>query len=485
MLYSYVSYNFISIMIIIAIITMLYVNRDVKIPATRLFIVSVFMMVILTVAASFDVYTDVTGFPANEAARIVMTRRLASAFGYALRPCIILTELLIILQDKKYKLLCIIPAIINALVYLPALFGSKMSCYIDDRNQWCVGPLRLTIFFTLALYLLMLLVVSIMAFSVGERRKSLILTVIFLQAVFAGVLEYLGDAGNHSNDIMALGILEYYLYLTNIHRQQLNEKLDAYVHVIEKGKNKMKMLSSQVIEALAGAVDAKDPYTNGHSLRVAEYSLKIAKEFRKSEEECENIYYAAMLHDVGKIGVPNEILRKTTRLTEEEFGEIKKHSNAGGQILYGITDQPWLYLGAKYHHERYDGKGYPEGKKGTEIPEVARIIAVADAYDAMTSNRSYRNAIPQHLVREELAKGIGTQFDPDFARTMIHLIDLDIEYKMKESISGANAETVSSIRCESIYHDCSDDIGITTSKVRIHFCSQPDVGLPEKAFESR
>lgn len=481
MLYSYVSYNFISIMIIIAIITMLYVNRDVKVPATRLFILSVFMMVILTIAAPFDVYTNVAGLPADEAARIVMARRLASAFGYALRPCIILAELLIILHDKKYKLLCAIPALINAAIYLAALFGSKAACYIDDNNQWKPGGnLRLSIYCVLVLYLLMLLIVSIKAFSIGDRRKSLILMVIFLQAVFAGLLEYHGEAGNHSNDVMALGILEYYLYLTNVHRQQLNEKLDAYVHVIEKGKTKLKTLSSQVIEALGGAVDAKDPYTNGHSRRVAEYSLKIAKELGKSEEECENVFYAAMLHDIGKIGVPNEILRKASRLTDAEFEEIRKHAEGGGQILGKISDQPWLYLGAKYHHERYDGKGYPEGKKGTEIPEVARIIAVADAYDAMTSNRSYRNAIPQHLVREELVKGIGTQFDPDFARIMIRMIDLDIEYKMKESISGAKAANSGSIRCVSIYHDCTDDIGITANKTQISFCSQPDAGIPEK-----
>jgi energy-coupling factor transport system substrate-specific component len=236
----------------------------------------------------------------------------------------------------------------------------------------------------------------------------------------------------------------------------------------------------QTSEALANAIDAKDSYTNGHSRRVAEYSVEIAKAAGLSEEECERVYFAGLLHDVGKIGVPNEIITKTSRLTDEEFAYIKRHPATGAQILSSIKKSPWLSIGAHYHHERYDGKGYPEGKAGEDIPEIARIIAVADAYDAMTSNRSYRNAIPQHIVREELVKGSGTQFDPDYARLMIHMIDLDSEYKMKESVSGANVSSTTSLRCESIYHDCTDGVGITMNKTTIHICSQPDSGLPEE-----
>ena len=160
----------------------------------------------------------------------------------------------------------------------------------------------------------------------------------------------------------------------------------------------------QTTEALASAIDAKDKYTNGHSRRVAEYSAKIAKAAGKSEEECEKVYFAALLHDVGKIAVPIEILTKKGRLSNEEFEKIKEHPGVGGSILANISQSPWLSDGARYHHERYDGKGYPEGLSGSAIPEIGRIIAVADAYDAMTSNRSYRSAIPQHIVREELIK---------------------------------------------------------------------------------
>ncbi|MBR6382849.1 MAG: HD-GYP domain-containing protein [Lachnospiraceae bacterium] len=209
-------------------------------------------------------------------------------------------------------------------------------------------------------------------------------------------------------------------------------EIDDYIGEIEEAGQKLKNLTVGVTEALANAIDAKDKYTNGHSKRVAEYSKMIAEKAGKPEDECYKIYYAALLHDVGKIGVPGEILNMNRRLTDEEFSHIKQHPVVGNQILSSIKEHPWLSLGAHFHHERYDGKGYPEGLKGDEIPEIGRIIAVADAYDAMTSNRSYRNAIPQNVVREEMVKGSGTQFDPEFAAIMVELIDEDTEYTMKE-----------------------------------------------------
>ena len=129
---------------------------------------------------------------------------------------------------------------------------------------------------------------------------------------------------------------------------------------------------------------------------------------------------------------PIVIITKKGKLTPEEYEEIKKHPIYGSQILDSISEFPYLRIGANGHHERYDGKGYPDGIKGEEIPELARIISVADAYDAMTSKRSYRDPIPQEVVREEIVKGTGTQFDPEYAKLMIQLIDMDKDYKMRE-----------------------------------------------------
>lgn len=186
------------------------------------------------------------------------------------------------------------------------------------------------------------------------------------------------------------------------------------------------------MQSLAGAIDAKDRYTKGHSQRVAMYSREIAGRYGYDEEKQEDVYFAGMLHDIGKIGIPNEIINKTGKLTDEEYEIIKTHPSIGGDILSNISEIPNIAIGARWHHERYDGKGYPDGLKGKNIPELARIIGVADAYDAMTSKRSYRDVLSQEIVRLEIKKGKGTQFDPVFAEIMLEMIDEDKNYDMHE-----------------------------------------------------
>ncbi len=212
---------------------------------------------------------------------------------------------------------------------------------------------------------------------------------------------------------------------------RLNNDLANQVEIqIAERKGQMERMTSQIMKTLAYVIDAKDSYTNGHSLRVAKYSREIAKRVGKSDNYQERIYRMGLLHDVGKIGIPDEIINKEGRLTDEEFNTIKAHTVIGDGILKNMTELPRISLGARHHHERYDGKGYPDHLKGLEIPEEARIIAVADAYDAMTSNRSYRGILPQAEVRKRIVEGIGTQFDPEFAKIMVEMIDEDVDYKM-------------------------------------------------------
>ena len=203
-------------------------------------------------------------------------------------------------------------------------------------------------------------------------------------------------------------------------------------HEVEKKTKENERLFIQVVSALASAIDAKDTYTNGHSSRVAGYSREIARRFGYSGKQLEDVYMMGLLHDVGKIGIPDAVINKPSKLTDDEYDIIKSHPVMGARILGKIKEMPALQRGARWHHERYDGKGYPDGLSGEDIPEEARIIAVADAYDAMTSHRSYRKPLPQGVVREEIENGIGTQFDPEFARIMLAMIDEDVEYKMKE-----------------------------------------------------
>ena len=187
------------------------------------------------------------------------------------------------------------------------------------------------------------------------------------------------------------------------------------------------------MNTLSNAVDAKDYYTNGHSIRVAEYSRLLAQRLGLSKERQEEIYYAGLLHDIGKIRVPDSIIKKEGKLTDEEYEYIKLHPVSGYHILKEISASSDIAIGAKYHHERYDGKGYPNGLEGENIPEIARILSVADAYDAMSSNRCYRKALPQDVVRAEIVKGRGTQFDPYIADIMLDIIDEDKDYRLKQN----------------------------------------------------
>ena len=179
---------------------------------------------------------------------------------------------------------------------------------------------------------------------------------------------------------------------------------------------------NESIETFTGFIDAKDPYTNGHSKRVAVYTKLIAQEMGYSGEELDRIYYIALLHDCGKIGVPDNILGKPGRLTNEEFQIIKSHTVRGGEILSSFKSLENAGEGALYHHERYDGRGYPEGKAGSEIPLIARMICVADSFDAMNTNRVYRKKLSRETIIREIETNKGLQFDPEVADIMLTLI---------------------------------------------------------------
>ena len=200
---------------------------------------------------------------------------------------------------------------------------------------------------------------------------------------------------------------------------------------VEQKTHENKDLFIQVVMAISSAIDTKDAFTKGHSSRVADYSKMIAKRCGYSDARQDEIYMIALLHDAGKIGIPDGILNKPGKLTPEEYEQVKKHSGMGAAILKNIEKDPKFEKCALYHHERYDGTGYPEGLKGKDIPEEARIVAVADAYDSMSSDRSYRSHLSQEEIIEELKRGMGTQFDPGFAGIMLEIIDDDKDYKLR------------------------------------------------------
>ena len=206
---------------------------------------------------------------------------------------------------------------------------------------------------------------------------------------------------------------------------------------------KQVQMGNETILAIAKTVDAKDSLTSQHSQRVSEYSTRIAKKAGFSEQEQENLRKAALLHDIGKIGIPDSILNKPARLTDREYAIMKTHVTRGAEILKDFTLIDHVVEGARFHHERYDGKGYPDGLSGTEIPLYGRIIAIADAFDAMTANRVYRKRQPFSYVLDELHKGRGTQFDPALLDLFLKLLDegeIDVDALYAESAGSRGEE---------------------------------------------
>ena len=196
----------------------------------------------------------------------------------------------------------------------------------------------------------------------------------------------------------------------------------AKLKYLNRQQQMYRSIVGQALRTFANTLDAKDPYTNGHSLRVAQYARELTRRMGYADNDQETVYYVALLHDIGKIAIPDSILNKTGPLTPEERAIIQTHPVKGGEILRDFTALKGIADGARYHHERYDGKGYCAGLAGEDIPLMARIICVADSYDAMSSDRCYRKALPPETIIEELQKGSGTQFDPRIAAIMVEMI---------------------------------------------------------------
>jgi HD-GYP domain-containing protein (c-di-GMP phosphodiesterase class II) len=188
---------------------------------------------------------------------------------------------------------------------------------------------------------------------------------------------------------------------------------------VEDLKRAQKEFCEMAVRSILHALDCKDHYTYGHSMRVTYYSLVLGRELGFSKEELYDLELSALFHDIGKIGVPDKVLLKPARLTEEEFAEMKTHPSKSAEILEGFAPFEMVAKYAKHHHERYDGRGYPDALKGEEIPLFSRIILIADTFDAMTSTRPYRKGLPYEVAFSELKEFSGTQFDPQLVEKFV------------------------------------------------------------------
>ena len=194
-----------------------------------------------------------------------------------------------------------------------------------------------------------------------------------------------------------------------------NELLDA--------NEKLEKAYLDTVQTLRYTIEAKDPYTRGHSDRVSEYSILLGQELGLSDDQLKTLRVGGLFHDIGKIGIPDSILLKEAKLTDDEYSQIKNHPSIGAHILCNAAVFQEIIPIVKHHHERYDGKGYPSKLAGDQIPYLARVAAVVDAFDAMTSKRAYRDAIPLETVKSEIERCSGTQFDPVMAEAFLNILN--------------------------------------------------------------
>lgn len=214
-----------------------------------------------------------------------------------------------------------------------------------------------------------------------------------------------------------------FLYVASRLYDDIQRQNAEYLREIEEKNRDIQRVMLDTTSTIVNIIETKDEYTKGHSQRVSEYSAVIARELGYTEEDIDNVRYVALMHDIGKIGIPDAVLKKPGRLDAEEYAMMKQHVTIGAGILHENQMINNLEFGARYHHEKYDGSGYAEGLKGENIPEIARIIGLADAYDAMTTNRVYRKRLTDAEVIAELRNNSGTQFDPELAELFIRLLE--------------------------------------------------------------
>lgn len=358
------------------------------------------------------------------------------------------------------------------MVNIGALIGMAMAViahftglyyYFDDQNNYHRGPGFLICYIVPVL----LPVIQYTVIRQNRRRFSRLIYTSLVLYIFIpiamGILQIFTYGISIVN--MAMVIVSVFLYIFTY--LDINEEVEraheTEVDNLQKERKSMKRLFDQTVTAFVTAVEMKDTYSEGHSVRVAETARRIAEEAGKSEEECDEVYYAALLHDVGMIGIPDRIIEKTEELDEAEKQKVKQKPVLSGEILSSITEFPYLSEGARYSCERYDGEGYPEGLAGKEIPEISRIIAVADAYDTMTSRQRTRGPLTYEVVREEFIMNAGGRLDPEYSDIMVHLIDAD--HKEGEAAEEIDRE----VRCRTYREKVSIGIPVVQEKTRIKF----------------
>ncbi len=367
---------------------------------------------------------------------------------------------------KRLKVVNIGASVGMALVIVSQFTGLYYS--IDEQNQYHRGDGFLICYIVPVLF-------PIIQYTTIHQYKKAFSRLIYLSLVLyifvpitAGVIQIFAYGISIVN--MAIVMVSVFLYIfsyLNIN-DEVKKAHETEVNTLQREQKSMKRLFDQTVTAFVTAIEKRDVLSEGHSVRVAGLARKIAECAGKSQEDCEEVYYTALLHDVGMMGLPDSVILKTENFTKEELAQKRQKPVLGAEILSSITEYPYLSQGVRYTRERYDGTGYPDGLKGEEIPEFSRIIAVADAYDTMTSRKNQHISRSYQAVREEFIKYSGSQFDPAFSDIMIQLMDIA---HAKESQAITQTET--ELLCGTYRENVSAGIPVVQEFTKISFsCSR-------------
>ena len=350
-----------------------------------------------------------------------------------------------------------------ALVVLSSFTGLYYS--FDAENNYHRGPGFLICYIVPVFF-------PIVQYTVIRQYKKLFSRLIYTSLVLyifvpiiVGIIQIFTYGISIVNMAMVLVSVCLYIFTYLDINAEVERAHEIEVGNLQKEQKSMKRLFDQTVTAFVNAVEMKDKYSEGHSVRVAEYARRIAKACGRSEDECEEVYYAALLHDVGMIGIPDNIIEKGDDLSADDMKLVEQKPVMSEEILSSISEYPYLSQGARYSCERYDGKGYPDGLKGQEIPEISRIIAAADTYDNMTSKKRNRDALSYQVVREEFIKMSGGKLDPEFSEMVVRFMDEDHTETETEDITQLETE----LRCGEYRDNVSMGIPVLQEITKIHF----------------
>ena len=359
--------------------------------------------------------------------------------------------------------------------------------YYDEVNHYQRGNLFLLSY--IIPFVILALQLSLICRDMKRLPAPLKISMIifFICPILAAVLQYYYYGISFINiAIVGTAVIMYIFAL-----KDMNDKIErAKKSELESVKEERTLFEHAFIQAatvIASTVDSREIYAVGHSKRVAEYSKMIAQRAGFTERQCQEAYFSGLMHDIGKIGISDSVLLREHAPTEDDKNKFKEHTLIGAEILGAVSDFPYLPDGAKYHHERFDGNGYPEGLRGEQIPLYARIVTVADVYDSMTSPKRTRGPMPQGKVREVFVSGAHKQFDPKFAGIMVEMIDQDTEYKLQardeadEAVSESyDLQKISSVKYGEYKGVITNGLKIDDTVTKIHLRSTPNEGAAPK-----